>query len=139
MTAQQIKREIGKRLKRARKDKGYTQEDVAGLLGLKQVSYSAFERGRSLISLEHLLKLPRILDKPITYFLPDSVVSEAEKQRLMLDPRFNEIAGIWLGLGEEGKDLVYRLAVAMGEKEISRQQKDDNEISGRAVSLGGDI
>ncbi len=65
----ELAKTIGKRLRAAREESGLNQRDVADKLGLTRAQYTHFETGRTLISLEYLLKLPFILDKPMTYFL----------------------------------------------------------------------
>lgn len=111
-----IAKEIGHKLKQARQEAGYTQDEMADLLGLSQVGYSAFERGRTLISIEYLLQLPRILDRPITYFLPDSAVSPAEKRDPALDPLYQEVTNLWTELDRVGREFIRNAARAMYER-----------------------
>ena len=42
---------------------------MAAPLGIGRAAYSNIENGLSLITVDHLLKLPHILHKPVTYFL----------------------------------------------------------------------
>ena len=111
-----IAKKIGRKLREARKASGHTQKEVADLLGLSYVAYGVFERGRTLISLEYLLQLPRILGKPVTYFLPDSVVSEAEGQDLTLDPLLQEVMEAWPELDQAGREFVRNAARLMKER-----------------------
>jgi transcriptional regulator with XRE-family HTH domain len=60
---------IGKTIKSARLSAGLTQEEVATPLGIGRAAYSNIENGHSLITVDHLLKLPQILHQPVTYFL----------------------------------------------------------------------
>jgi transcriptional regulator with XRE-family HTH domain len=64
--------QIGKRLKAAREEKRLTQEEMGTYLGIGRAGYANIETGRSLIGVDHLLKLPGKLHKPITYFLGDN-------------------------------------------------------------------
>ena len=64
-----LAQEIGKRVKAARDKTDLTQEDVARALGIGRAGYSNIENGRSLLTLEHLVKLPEIFNEPVTYFL----------------------------------------------------------------------
>lgn len=111
-----IRKEIGRKLKEARREMEYSQEEVADQLGLSKVGYGAFERGDNLISIEYLLQLPRILDRPITYFLPDSAVSPAEKQNPALDPFYQEVTRLWTELDRVGREFVRNAARAMHER-----------------------
>lgn len=64
-----LAKEIGKKLQKARKEMRLTQEEVGAKLGIGRPAYANIETGRSLITVEHLLKLPAILQKPVVYFL----------------------------------------------------------------------
>lgn len=52
-----IKKEIGKRIKNLRKEKGESQEDLGKILGVCQNSISKLERGESSLSLETQYKI----------------------------------------------------------------------------------
>ena len=60
---------IGNKIKAARLTADLTQEEVAAPLGIGRAAYSNIENGHSLVTVDHLLKLPQILHKPVTYFL----------------------------------------------------------------------
>ena len=64
-----IRRVVGARLREARIEAGLTQAALAHQLGLTQVGYSGMERGRTLIGVDVLLEVGRILGRPVTYFL----------------------------------------------------------------------
>lgn len=59
-------------LKRIRKQKGYTQDDVANFLNVKRQTYSSYERGVSLPDIETIKKL--------TYFFNVSINELAEEE-----------------------------------------------------------
>lgn len=60
---------ISQRLISAREENGLSQREMAESLGLSHVGYGAFERGRTLPSIDYLMEIARITHKPITYFL----------------------------------------------------------------------
>ena len=60
---------IGNKIKAARLAAELTQEEVAAPLGIGRAAYSNIENGHSLVTVDHLLKLPQVLHKPVTYFL----------------------------------------------------------------------
>jgi transcriptional regulator with XRE-family HTH domain len=60
---------IGNKIKAARLAAELTQEEVAVPLGIGRAAYSNIENGHSLVTVDHLIKLPQILHKPVTYFL----------------------------------------------------------------------
>ena len=120
INTEELKREIGKKLKRAREDKGLSQEDVAKQIGLSKVGYGAFERGSNLIALNYLLELSRILQKPITHFLPRHALTEIELNDLTHDPRVQDILAAWRVLAvlddPEPCDVIHDLAVFLAAK-----------------------
>ena len=59
---------IGKRLKKARKEIGLSQKQLAKALRLSDKAISAYEVGRSTPSFETIRKISKIIHKPITYF-----------------------------------------------------------------------
>lgn len=92
--------EMGKKLSLARRRAGLTQKDLAGALNLQsKVSVSDFEKGKTLISAEHLVKLPSILGCRITDLLPDTVVTDYDRTRAA-DPRLQAIIENWQDLPE---------------------------------------
>lgn len=61
---------VRKRLRQAREDAGLSQEEVAKQLKLgSHVAYGNYERGKADPDLDNLMKLSRILSKPVTWFL----------------------------------------------------------------------
>lgn len=53
--------ELLKDLRKKRKDKGYTQAQVAAGIKLSRAQYTAIERGRSMLSWKHLHSLAAFL------------------------------------------------------------------------------
>jgi len=68
-----MKAELGKRLKRLRKEKGLTQKDLAARVsgGLDYTYIGKIERGEQFPSLKILMKLCETLSVPPGYFFPD--------------------------------------------------------------------
>lgn len=76
---------VGQRLKSARTELGYTQSDLADMLGLKQSTISRAENGDLNITLNNLVRLVEILHKPAAYFLGiDTELSKDELELLSL-------------------------------------------------------
>jgi transcriptional regulator with XRE-family HTH domain len=61
---------IGKQIKKARVEESMSQSDLGGKLGVSWEMISRYENGKS-SALRHLLKLSKILDKPVSYFTND--------------------------------------------------------------------
>jgi transcriptional regulator with XRE-family HTH domain len=73
-------KEIGARIALARKEAGFTQEELAVTSSFSQRSLSNYESGVS-IPYKHLRELSRLLQRPTEWFLygeeePDETVSE---------------------------------------------------------------
>jgi transcriptional regulator with XRE-family HTH domain len=116
-TSKELAKEIGSKMAAARKESGLSRAEVGRKLGLSEKGYGHIEAGRRMLVIEHLLKLPDILNKPITYFLPDAVVSEEERHDPLLDPRLQAVIAAWPDAPEYLKDLVTDvLQRAVGEK-----------------------
>ena len=60
---------IGKRIKKARKDKGITQERFAEELGVSVSFISQVETGEKRFNLERITEVSKILERPISYFI----------------------------------------------------------------------
>ena len=63
---------IGKRIKAARKEKGYTQEKLASITGLSQPHIGHVEVGKSKVALPALIKIANALDTTVDGLLYDS-------------------------------------------------------------------
>ena len=60
---------IGKRIKKARRDKGITQERFAEELGVSVSFVSQVETGEKRFNLERITEVSKILERPISYFI----------------------------------------------------------------------
>ena len=56
------------KLKIARKEKGYSHENMATELDISQAAYTNLEKNESKLTVERLLKISEILEKPTYYF-----------------------------------------------------------------------
>ncbi len=76
---------IGRRLTRARKQAGLTQEQVAAALNISVPTYRHYEKGRHLFPSELLDRLPALLQMPVTFFLgmPDPANLDEDERRLL--------------------------------------------------------
>lgn len=62
-------RDIGKRIQLCRKQQGYTQEQIAEMMGVSLQMVSNLERGNKAIRIDNLVNLSRILDVSTDYIL----------------------------------------------------------------------
>jgi len=63
------RREIGTRIRAARKEKGLTLVELGKLVGYAHNSLSRWESGEQTLTMDQLLRLAAALDKPLAYFL----------------------------------------------------------------------
>ena len=64
-------KKLGKRIRLARVEADLTQTGLAQKMHAKQKSFSRYETGDSVPSVETLVKLAKVLKKPTTYFLDE--------------------------------------------------------------------
>jgi transcriptional regulator with XRE-family HTH domain len=82
--------QIGRKLKKARIEKGFTQEDIGEKLGVTRVVVGMYERGRLRISIQLLVQLSKLLEKPIQYFVEeDKETVEKFEQKSQERSRYN--------------------------------------------------
>jgi len=62
-------KELGKKIKIARVELDLTQTDLAKKIDAKQKSISRYETGLSMPSIETLVKITKVLKKPVSYFI----------------------------------------------------------------------
>lgn len=60
---------VFERLRELRREKGYTQEKVASLLGVDRRTYSAYENGVNCLNAQTLIMLSKIYGASIDYML----------------------------------------------------------------------
>jgi transcriptional regulator with XRE-family HTH domain len=73
------------RIRDAREGAGLTQAELADALGITRAAVTSIENGRSTLTLRNLEELPRILHKPLTFFLGlDSGLTADEAELLEL-------------------------------------------------------
>ena len=57
------------RIRDLREDRDWKQEYVAGLLGIRQTTYSKYELGRILVPVDMLIKLADLYDVSLDYLV----------------------------------------------------------------------
>lgn len=65
------KKKLGKKIKLARIEKDFNQEQLAAQIKANQKSISRYENGVAVPSIETLLKVAKVLEKPVGYFLDE--------------------------------------------------------------------
>lgn len=67
---------MGELIRKAREDKGLSQADLAKQLNRRQATISDIENGKSEIGILTLLQFAVVLNKPISYFFPNSLLRD---------------------------------------------------------------
>jgi Zn-dependent peptidase ImmA (M78 family)/DNA-binding XRE family transcriptional regulator len=107
---------VGKRLREARENCGYTQEQAAEAIGASRTVIVHIEAGRRVPSTLELADLAELYKKPITHFLaPPTVAEEATSAgvnlHLRVEHAFREAPDVrcsvdrWLAVVQEGAEL----------------------------------
>ena len=65
------RKKLGKKIKLVRVELDLTQAQLAQKIKAKQKSISRYETGASLPSIETLVKIAKVLKKPVGYFLEE--------------------------------------------------------------------
>ncbi len=98
-------RTVGRRVAQARADRGWTQEQLAEVIGIESVSLSRLETGDRALSLTTLGLIADALDLG----LGTLVGVEADLPRPVLHPQEAELLRGFSVLSEARRDLVLRL------------------------------
>ena len=78
--------EIGERIRRLRKDRHMTQEELAHMLGLQKSAIAKYEKGRvSNIKKATLLKMAEILEVSPSYLIEEYAVREEPETALLME------------------------------------------------------
>jgi transcriptional regulator with XRE-family HTH domain len=96
---QTLAADMGKRIRRARKDAALTQSELADEVNRRQASISAIENGKMTVDADTLARLALSLDKPIGYFFPDWLASMLHPEEL--SPSESELLSLFRMLDEE--------------------------------------
>lgn len=75
---EEIYREIGKRLWELRRQRGFTQKQVAKYLGISQRQFACYEKGRQKISIDILERLAMLYGCGCKYLLGDNESSKEQ-------------------------------------------------------------
>jgi transcriptional regulator with XRE-family HTH domain len=100
---------IGKRLKKARKEKGITQEKLAEELNVSVEYVNQVELGKKCFNLKRFSQIEKILDKPTCYFTEGADEYENESS--------NEIINMIKGLNIKTLKMIKKIIAAIIEND----------------------
>ena len=81
-------REIGRKIQRAREEKGLTQGELAARLGCTQSALSNYELGKRKLNLDLLNEIAEVLNKPIDYFMESATKDKDDGAAGLRLPRY---------------------------------------------------
>ncbi len=128
---------IGEKIRQARKEKGWTQSQLAEAVDKSQNNISDYERGRLEISAVDLMFIALALEKPITYFVPDRVrgaspddLTDKEKELIHYASEIpDELFELLLDQAKKYREITYNKIAERRREE--RQQEKAEEIKQR--------
>lgn len=83
MNEGELRKHIGKKLNKFRKDKNLTQKELGNKLGVQNNTISAYERGAASLYQDTLFKLSDILDVKVDDFFPEREYKTNELDRAL--------------------------------------------------------
>ena len=102
-----IYKNIGQRIQKAREEAGLSQEELATKLGLTQAALSYYELGKRRLYLANIEQIARELNKPLNYFLEDTVETIKTNEKKAQDETILEISKLLSELPlEERKNIL---------------------------------
>lgn len=129
---------FGDKLREARKNKGYTQEQIAGLLGIAKSTYTGYEKGVREPDLFKIKRLVEVLDVDSSWLLgvddsPSNITAaeyQAIKKYRALDERGKMVVDSTLAREYE---ISSRNAAAVVSDMVSTISAVDVALTGAAV------
>ena len=127
-----IRRELGQRIKQLRKDKGWTQKELASRVGASPAQLNKYEAGQNAPPLDRLVLFAEVLSTTADYLIAGNVsenipISNTRLvQRLQLIDKFDS----------EEKETIIKLLdgmIAKHNMEITVKTLNDAGLSGKSV------
>ena len=102
----ELLQQIGQRVAQARRDRGWTQEQLAETVGVEPVTMSRWETGDRALSLSTLAAIASALEVPLGDLLDVTRDIPAAEHA----PEEGELLRLYRGLSESQQDIILRLA-----------------------------
>jgi transcriptional regulator with XRE-family HTH domain len=91
MLDQDIRKSFGKRLKQLRKQKRWTQKELAAMVNIGFSQFNKYECGLHIPPAEKLIELARLLDTSVDYLLSGDNAEDSSLHNTRLIKRFREL------------------------------------------------
>ncbi len=115
-STKQLRIEFGKYIQKHRKQKGYTQQQLAEMLGVTSKSISCNERGDTFPDYENIFRLAKILDMSLDEFVFGYKCFESELS-------LSEMNELMSGLDMESKRMIIETVSTMCRSMAQRRQQ----------------
>ncbi|MCI8883111.1 MAG: helix-turn-helix transcriptional regulator [Lachnospiraceae bacterium] len=115
---------FSEKLKQARIKSGYTQQQVADLMGITNSTYCGYEIGKRQPDVAKIKMLSKILNTSGDYLLETGFEKELQKNQ---DSRLQDIIHCYNNMTEEGKNLL------LGQAQFYHQQFIKPKANARAM------
>jgi transcriptional regulator with XRE-family HTH domain len=106
---EEIQKAFGVRLKKLRKQKGWTQKELASKVGVRTAQLNKYESGLHSPPFETLIQIAGVLDTSVDYLLTGDQAEEVPLRSPRLLERFRELEGF----DSEDQEMVIRLIDAV--------------------------
>ncbi len=113
-------KELHETLFELRTIKGYNQTEIANVLGIRQQTYSTYEKGYNDIPTRHLLKLSNFYDVDIDYLLGNSTSRDDSidlNVPFTAEYTIGEFLALCLSLKGEDRNTLYDMASFLNRNE----------------------
>ncbi len=115
---------FSEKLKQARIKSGYTQQQVADLMGITNSTYCGYEIGKRQPDVAKIKMLSKILNTSGDYLLETGFEKDSPKNQ---DPRLQDIIHCYDNMTDEGKNLL------LGQAQFYYQQFPKPKTNARAM------
>lgn len=108
--AKKLYQKIGDNLRKARKELGMSQKDLAKSLAFSNTTISKIENGSRKLGLDELSRFSEVLNKPIDYFIGKALTNEQQDEVILQVRRVERLLiPIWdnIGMNTERKIVNY--------------------------------
>lgn len=122
---------IGEQLAEIRKDKGYTQENLAEVLHITKSTLSNYENNRRTPDITFIKAFSKLMDVSVDYILGLTEVSQGIsvlKKRVGKNTNIEQIVNMIISLDQKhGEDLVTQLNYIAFHCKIYKKKKDTSK------------
>lgn len=106
-----IKKELGKKIKRMRIEKGYTQEQLSELIDISQKALSSIETGENFVKAETLDKILKIFDITAEELFATNQLKDSAELLEMINKNIAKLENM-----PEKLELIYNLTQSLSRK-----------------------